>query len=64
MIVFHRFLIVTAILFCAGFSAWTIAAWREGGGGRGTLALGVAFALAAVALAVYLRNLKRFLRST
>lgn len=63
MIIFHRFLIVTAILFCAGFSAWTIAGWRAGESGRGTLALGVAFALAAIALAVYLRNLKRFLRS-
>ena len=63
MIVFHRFLIVTAILFCAGFSAWTLAAWRDGGGGRGTLALGVAFAVAAIVLVVYFRNLKRFLRS-
>lgn len=62
MIIFHRFLIVTAILFCAGFSAWTIAGWQDGTGGRGTLALGVAFAVAAIALVVYLRNLKRFLR--
>lgn len=63
MIIFHRFLIVTAILFCAGFSIWTIAAWRDGEGGRGTLALGVAFALAAIGFVVYLRNLKRFLRT-
>jgi hypothetical protein len=61
MIPFHRFLIGTAILFCGGFAAWSLAAFRDGGAAS-MLALGVAFALAALALAYYLRNLNRFLR--
>jgi hypothetical protein len=60
MIPFHRFLIFTAICFCLGFAAWTIAAWR-GGAGVGALALGVAFACAGAALGYYLRHLQRFL---
>lgn len=60
MIIFHRFLIATAILFCVGFSAWSLAAFRASGGGL-LLGLGVAFALAALALAYYLKNLDRFL---
>jgi hypothetical protein len=61
MILFHRFLIATAILFCAGFAAWTLAMFRSDGSTR-TLALGVAFALAAAGLGYYLRHLDRFLR--
>jgi hypothetical protein len=60
MIIFHKFLIGTAILFCAGFSAWTFA----GGGGSGATTnsvLGSAFLFGAVALSYYLKNLKRFL---
>ena len=61
MIHFHRFLIATAILFCAGFAAWTFAAYRAGGPGW-QLALCATFATAAGALGYYLKNLDRFLR--
>ena len=60
MIIFHRFLIGTAILFCAGFAAWAWMAFRRDAG-TDNLVLAVAFALAALALAYYLKNLKRFL---
>ena len=60
MIIFHRFLISTAILFCAGFAAWALVAFRSDGGTI-QLVLGVTFGLAAVALGYYLKNLNRFL---
>lgn len=60
MIAFHRFLIGTAILFCAGFSVWALAAFRANGGAV-PLVLGVTFALCTLALSYYLKNLKRFL---
>lgn len=60
MILFHRFLIGTAILFCVVFGVWSIGSYR-GGGGAGTLALAVAFLLAAAALSYYLKHLNRFL---
>jgi hypothetical protein len=60
MIPFHRFLIATAILFCAGFAAWAFVAYRATGGGL-QLGLGIVFAIAAVALGYYLKNLNRFL---
>ena len=60
MIIFHRVLIGTAILFCAGFAAWALGAFRSGGGAT-QLALGVTFAVAAAALGYYLKNLNRFL---
>ena len=46
MILFHRFLIGTAILFCAGFAAWSLNAARSSGS-TGLLALG------AVAIAIW-----------
>lgn len=60
MIPFHRVLITTAIVFCAGFSAW---GWREYQQSHTTWALAsaAAFALFAVGFAVYLSQLKRFL---
>jgi hypothetical protein len=60
MIPFHRFLITTAILFCAGFAAWAFAAYRAGGTGR-DLAFAIGFAVAAAVLGYYLKNLNRFL---
>jgi ABC-type Co2+ transport system permease subunit len=60
MIFFHRFLITTAILFSAGFAAWTFVRFREGGGTT-QLVLAVVFAVITVGLIVYLKNLKRFL---
>ena len=60
MIPFHRLLIGTAIVFCAGFAGW--AGWRfRMSGSVGTLALSLAFLVAAATLTYYLRHLKRFL---
>ena len=60
MIAFHRVLIGTAILFCAGFAVW---GWREyqAAGTTWALASSIAFAIFAVALAIYLALLKKFL---
>ena len=60
MIIFHRFLISTAILFCAGFAAWALSTFRSDGG-MTLLVLGVSFGLAAVVLGYYIKNLNRFL---
>ena len=60
MIAFHRFLIGTAIIFCAVFAVWAIVVYRSDGGAV-PLVLGVAFALAGVGLSYYLKNLRRFL---
>jgi uncharacterized membrane protein len=61
MIFFHRFLIATAILFSIGFAAWAFAQFRSSGGAT-PLVMAILFAVIAVALIVYLKNLKRFLR--
>lgn len=53
MIPFHRLLIGTAILFCAGFAIWAV--WR------GSPALGAGFAVLGAGLGYYLRHLTRFL---
>ncbi len=53
MIPFHKLLISTGVVFCAGFAAWSL--WR------GSMALGLAFAVLALGLAYYLTNLKRFI---
>jgi hypothetical protein len=60
VIVFHRLLIGTAIVFCAGFAVW---GWREYQAAPTTfnMVAAVAFAVFAVLLAVYLANLKKFL---
>ena len=60
MIPFHRVLISTAIVFCAGFALW---GWREYQRSQTTWALAsaIAFAVFAVGFAVYLALLKRFL---
>ena len=60
MIPFHKVLIATAIVFCAFMALWAGWRWRAEGG-AGTLALSATFAVLTVALAYYLRNLKRFL---
>lgn len=60
LIGFHKVLIGVAILFCAGFAAWTLLA--PPGAGSGTrLVVAAAFALCAVTLGVYLRHLDRYL---
>lgn len=60
MIYFHRFLIGTAILFCAVFSWWSFEASRASGAWN-LKVLAIAFAFAVLVLAYYLKNLKRFL---
>lgn len=60
MIHFHRVLIATAILFCAGFAYWSLAAWQARGDAL-SLVLFVSFLVATGALAYYLRHLRRFL---
>ena len=60
MILFHRFLIGTAILFCAGFALWAFGSYRASGGAI-SLVLTVGFGVATIALGYYLANLKRFL---
>lgn len=60
LIPFHRVLIVTAIVFCAGFAGYE---WVEFSrrGELGPAVLGGVFLILAVALALYLRRLNRFL---
>jgi len=53
MIPFHRILITTGIVFCAGFAAWSL--WRE------QIVLGIAFVALGAVLAYYLRHLRRFI---
>lgn len=57
---FHRVLIASAIVFCAGFSALELFAYSRDGGTL-ELILGLAFALAAGALIFYLWHLRRIL---
>ena len=60
MISFHRLLISTAIVFCAGFAAWAgVDYWQS----RGAVALALAgiFLGFAAGLSYYLRHLNRFL---
>jgi membrane protein DedA with SNARE-associated domain len=60
MIPFHRLLISSAIVFCAGFALWS--GWDYSRSHRvSALIVALVFAVAAVALTYYLRNLKRFL---
>ncbi len=60
MILFHRFLIGTAIAFCVLFAAW---GWHEyrAVGSAWAFASTFAFGAFAVGLTVYLAKLKKFL---
>jgi len=60
LIGFHRFLIVTAIVFCLGFGVWEFSSVESGGGLR-AVALGSIFTLLGIGLGAYLRRLARFL---
>jgi len=60
MIPFHRVLISTAIVFCAGFAIWSAWDYRQSQS-LGTLAVSLVFVAATLALSYYLRHLKRFL---
>jgi hypothetical protein len=61
MIVFHRVLIGTAILFFTMLAFWELSIYTGGGGGAWTLPLAIGSAAAAIGLGYYLKNLKRFL---
>jgi hypothetical protein len=52
MMSFHRLLITTGIVFCAGFAVWSL--WRE------QWVLGIGFAVLGAGLTYYLRHLRRF----
>lgn len=60
LISFHRVLIVTAILFCAGFGVYELVAFSKVGG-NGPLVLGGVFLILAAGLSYYLLRLNRFL---
>jgi hypothetical protein len=60
LIPFHRVLIATAIVFCAGLSWWMFSMRGEGATTPYGL-LGAVFAILAVVLAIYLWNLRRVL---
>ena len=60
LIAFHRFLIVTAIVFCFGFALWEFSA-AASSGEIGAVLLGSVFTLLGVGLVVYLRRLASFL---
>lgn len=57
---FHRVLISTGILFCAGFALWMYLAYSRTGS-LGALVVSSLFVVAAVALGFYLRHLNRIL---
>ena len=61
MIYFHRVLIATAIVFCAGFSIRSLLAYRTDGEPL-SLILFLSFLVATGALAYYLAHLRRFLK--
>lgn len=58
MIPFHRFLIGTAIIFCAVCGIWMFVAYR---GNPGLMVMAALFLAAAGAFSYYLKNLNRFL---
>ncbi len=58
LVSFHRFLIVTAIVFCLGYGAWELNAAAERAGG---FIQGTVFIVLGLGLAVYLMHLGRFL---
>lgn len=52
MMSFHRLLITTGIVFCAGFAVWSLS--------REQWVLGIGFAVLGAGLTYYLRHLRRF----
>jgi cytochrome b561 len=61
LIGFHRVLIASAIVFCAGFGVWQLFAFTRHGR-MSDLLLSFAFGIAAGALILYLLFLRRVLR--
>jgi hypothetical protein len=60
LIWFHRVLIVCAVIFCASFAVYEFMRY-QGAGGMAKLILAIVFAIFAIALSWYLKNLDRFL---
>ncbi len=60
LISFHRILIVAAILFCAGYGVYELAAFTRGGE-NGSLAISGLFFVFTAGLTYYFWHLKRFL---
>jgi hypothetical protein len=60
LISFHRFLIVSGIVFCFGFAVWELMTWWVGRQ-QNSLILGVVFILLGGGLIFYLSRLKSFL---
>jgi hypothetical protein len=60
MIPFHRLLISTAIVFFAGFAAWSAWSYNQSHSAV-MLVLALGFTASAVAALYYLRHLNRFL---
>lgn len=61
LVIFHRILIGTAVVFGVGFAVWEFLAYRRTGEVENLL-IGIGAAVVAVALGYYLKNLKRFVR--
>ena len=59
LIVFHRILIGTAIVFGVGFAIWEFLAYRQTGAVENLL-IGIGAAVISGFFAYYLKNLKRF----
>lgn len=60
MIPFHKLLIGTGIVFAAGFALWSFVRYRQEPSVL-MLVLTIVFTVATLALAYYLRHLRRFL---
>ncbi len=60
LIGFHRFLIVTAIVFCFGFAGYEVWVWSATRS-PGTLILALVFVILGAGLVAYLRRLGRIL---
>lgn len=61
LIMFHRILIGTAVVFGFGFALWEFLSYRQTGA-LSHLLVGVGAALLALLFAYYLKNLRRFVR--
>lgn len=61
LISFHRLLIATAIVFCAGYAGWEARVFVTGNGGAGSLVLAILFGVIAIGFIFYLIHLSRIL---
>ncbi len=59
LIIFHRILIGTAIVFGVGFAIWELLTYRRTGAVENLL-IGIGAAVVSALFAYYLKNLKRF----